>query len=224
MSNLKRAAELLREHYGEQALPGPPLVWTTLVKVVLDRGRAPMRSVDWTWLDATPLSSPAEVALGGAEELDALVESHGYAAERGASLRALAGWIENRSRQAAEDGGDAWEGSPHSLRRQLSYLPGLSRMVIDRILLFVGSLPVYPLDRPSLRMAFRHGWLTEADDPQEAESFFVRGLEDAQVDLAQFSLWTGRLGKDFCGPRPKCENCPLRSMLPASGPYAADES
>ncbi len=98
----------------------------------------------------------------------------------------------------------------------------MSWELADRILLFAGALPVYPLDRASLRIAARHGWMDITAEYEEWQTFFAHGNRDGEIELAQLSLWMARIGREFCGSRTDCDACPLHSLLPARGPVPLD--
>ena len=44
-------------------------------------------------------------------------------------------------------------------------------------------------------------------------------LEGRVTELQRASMLIARAGRDFCGPAPRCEQCPLRELLPPGGPY-----
>jgi endonuclease-3 related protein len=211
------AADLLARHYGPLPESGPPGEWITLVRVILERGRAVKNGRDWSWVEETPLRTPSETAVQSASRLAEILEAAGHSATKAIALSGCAGWwlreIGDRGAVAAfrQRPLETWE-------RDLRGIRGVSWELADRILLVVGGLAVFPLDRGSMRIAARHGWMGIEDDYDDWQAFFVGGLCDTEVDLRQLAQWTGQLGRDFCGPKPKCEQCPLKGLLPANGP------
>lgn len=219
---LHSAANLLREHYGEPAVPGPPCKWTTLVKVVLAHGRASSkRACDWEWLHNSPLAVSRQTAASRVELLVESLESAGYSSAKAAALHALAKWYERHFDD--ENAVSVENASLEQWRDELRNIRGVNLELSDRILLFVAGLSAYPVDRASLRITCRHGWMDLAADYEEWQAFFVRGMEGDTNALARLSLWNARVGKDYCGPRPACDDCPLRPLLPERGAVELDD-
>jgi endonuclease III-like uncharacterized protein len=224
---LHEAAEALREHYGRQPAPGDLGAWSTLVKLIVGRSLPPERlGKCWATLSETVLCSAAETETARVPEIQETLEGVGRAARSATVLKALAAWwmshADEESRLELSRDASGRQGL-ETLRDELRQISGLSPEQADRILLFVAGEPAYPLDRSSIRIACRHGWLDCQTDYAEWQAFFINGLAEAGIDPQQFSLWASRLGKEYCGPQPKCESCPLRHLLPPNGPYKIDE-
>jgi endonuclease-3 related protein len=140
-------------------------------------------------------------------------------------LHALAGWW-LRDDDREQESSVAWDRPVETLRGELRDLPGVSLTLADRLLLLVGGMPAFPIDRPTIRIAGRHGWVDSNSDYDEWQTFFTRSANDCNASLAELHFWFGETGRDFCGIRPRCDQCPLRSLLPPSGalPLSEDES
>jgi endonuclease III-like uncharacterized protein len=213
---LMDAAEVLRRHYGRR-VEWPPGEWLTLVRVVLERGGSPKSRRDWSWLEESPLRRPEEAALQQGSHLEEIAGAAGYKASQAKVLPPLAKWwLQNFG--SAEAGADFGKRPLESWQRELRALGGVSWELADRILLVAGGLAVYPLDRGSQRIAARHGWIDLSADYDEWQAFFVGGSRDSGVALGDLSDWNSRAGRDFCGAQPKCDECPLMSLLPPRGP------
>ncbi len=218
---LAEAAALLKRHYGTLREPGPPGEWATLVRVVLERAHQTKKSCDWSWLEESPLRTAGETAALSASQLAANLEEAEHGVRVAAVLCALAKWwlktIGDRDTAAA------FQNRPlQTWQEELRAIRGVSWKLADRILLFVGGLSVYPLDRGSMRIAARHGWMDMHSEYEDWQAFFV-GIERVRdVDLRHLSHWNVRLGREFCGAKPKCDECPLSSMLPERGPLPLD--
>ena len=218
-SELQTASDLLRHHYGFLPPPGPPRSWQTLVAVVVGWTRA-KRSGDETdtLTDGSLISSPSETAETSDADLVEYLKKVGHAKRKAAILRHLACWWLRRFGNDCESG--EWDAvGTETLRHELVAIPGVSLELADRLLLFVGDLSAYPVDRAVMRVACRHGWMDASVEYDEWQSFFVQRREQERSDLRHLALWMRRLGDDFCGRAPKCEECPLRTLLPESGPY-----
>src|SRR5262249_18476405 len=126
-----------------------------LVRVVLEQGRSQKSDRDWSWMDDSSLSSARETASCDVRGLAGRLEAEGLPANKAAMLRELAAWWErhvsdNDSPEFGRRPLEAWQAELRAIR-------GVSWELADRILIFVGALPVYPLDRGSMRIAARHG-------------------------------------------------------------------
>jgi endonuclease III len=219
---LGEAAALLKRHYGSFPQAGPPGDWTTLVRVVLESGHHSKKVRHWSWLEETALRTPGETAALSAPRLAESLGEVGHGARDAAVLNALAKWwLETVGDTDA--GAVFHERSLETWQTDLRAIRGVSWELANRILLFVGGLSVYPLDRGSMRIAARHGWVDIHADYEDWQAFFVGGAGDRDVDLTQLSHWNRQLGREFCGAQPKCEECPLKALLPPRGPVPLDD-
>ena len=224
---LHDAAALSARHYGgalafNPSANSPRGEWSTLVQVVLEQGKPIKKARDWSWIAESLLGTARAAAEQTASRLADVLEAAGQSGKKAGLLRALAQWWQRRI-------GDA-DALPifhsHSLahwQEKLRSIRGVSWELADRILLLVGGFAVYPLDRASMRIALRHGWIDATAEYDDWQSFFGSAVRDSGVDLPL--LWRGNLqiGRDFCGRRPDCENCPLKTLLPARGPLPLDD-
>jgi len=113
--------------------------------------------------------------------------------------------------------------STETLRDELTAIPGIGRATADAILLKVFSLPVYPLDRATYRVLFRHGWTDTTADYDEVSDLLIRNSDEDPNLLANLTLWFEHLGRSHCrAGGPRCERCPLQPLLPEQGPLEDD--
>jgi endonuclease-3 related protein len=104
------------------------------------------------------------------------------------------------------------------LRAELLAINGIGPGTADAILLALGR-PCFPIDRGVYRILVRHGWCDLTADYDEASQCLSRqgGGDPAEIDRLARRL--SRVGSRFCGVKvPKCARCPLRELLPESGP------
>lgn len=104
------------------------------------------------------------------------------------------------------------------LREELLAVKGVGPETADSILLYAGNLPTFVVDAYTYRLAVRHGWLEPEADYHQIKEFFESRLDEDATLFNEYHALIVSLGKQFCGTRPKCEGCPLQSMLPAGGP------
>lgn len=217
-SMLKTAAELLRQHYGVPSGPGELYRWTTLVRVVTSRARPERReAVDAEWIENGSLRTARETVQTESAGLAELLKSRGNAPRLAGTVRGLARWwLESEERE--QESADAWNRPVERLRDELRSLPGVSLTLADCILLLVGGLSAFPVDRATIRIAGRHGWLEPTAEYDEWQAYFTRGTDDSANSLANLHQWFGRTGRDYCGVQARCDGCPVRPLLPVSGP------
>ena len=219
-SELAIAAQLLRDYFGRQPLVGQPGRWSTLVKVVLPAPRSPAGSDSVSAVaEGRIFRSPGETAAAGVDEIVGALSGIPRAKQKGPVLKILATWWLERF---GDQPNAVWEGDCERYRNELSRMRGVGSELADRLLLVVGKFTVYPLNRSSIRVACRHGWIGFEAEYDEWQSLFAATLAQDDVDLSEFSQWMALVGRDFCGVRAKCEDCPLRSPLPDGGPYEPD--
>jgi endonuclease III len=220
---LTRAADLLRRHYGPLLAIGPAGYWTTLVRVVLEHGRPAKKGRDWSWLDEGPLRTAEETAAQGASRLVELLDENNQPSSKAGVLCGCASWWQRRFK--SEDApADFSRRSLESWQSELRSIRGINWELADRILLVAGGQAIYPLDRGSQRIAARHGWIDPAADYDEWQAYFAGGLRDTNVSLSELAQWNVSVGRDYCRAEPRCDECPLKSLLPERGPVALDGS
>ena len=104
------------------------------------------------------------------------------------------------------------------LRAQLLSVNGVGPETADSILLYAGDHSTFVIDNYTARIMKRHGWCPPDADYNALKAAFESALP---VDVAMFNEFHALIvvvGKEFCGPTPRCDHCPLRSMLPDDGP------
>lgn len=225
-SVLRDVAALLMRHSESAGTSGPPSEqpagqWRALVRVVLEQGRPAKKIRDWSWIAETSLGNARDAAQQSVPGLADVLESAGHAGNKAALLRALALWWQPHFGDA--DASTVFRG--HSLEHwqdELRAIRGVSWELADRILLLVAGFAVYPLDRGSMRIACRHGWMDAGSEYDDWQAFFVSPARDSGVDLKELSRMIVQVGRVFCGRIPDCESCPLKSLLPTAGPVTLD--
>ena len=116
---------------------------------------------------------------------------------------------------------DEYEGAPSEmekqglpkLREELLGVNGIGRETADSILLYALNKPVFVCDTYTYRILSRHGLVPESADYDEIQSTFMDNLcEDVSL-FNEYHALIVRTGKEFCRPKPRCENCPLKKDL-----------
>jgi endonuclease-3 related protein len=140
-----------------------------------------------------------------------------------APLKHLAQWLVERSDGRA---GSLTESarSTDEIREELAGVRGVGLVGADAILLAALRRPSYPVDRGTYRILVRHGWLDGSatyDDARELVVHRAGGDPDVLIGL---SAGMEELAARFCrASAPRCDACPLRSLLPEGGPLGAED-
>jgi endonuclease-3 related protein len=103
-------------------------------------------------------------------------------------------------------------------RARLLDIHGIGPETADCILLYGGGHPVFVIDAYTRRVLHRHGWLDARASYDTAAAWFTDRLPPEATLFNEAHAWLVALGKDFCRPRPRCQDCPLAGLLPAGGP------
>ena len=217
---LLAAADLLQTHYGRLDLDTYRDGWQGLVRFVLEREISPKKFAQaWPGIEASWVLSVEEVARGTRGERLEFLQPHGGNATCVSILHRMAGWWQQR----LDQGESPFDATSSQLESAWSKLAKQDRIGITRLFCTIGGLQKYPLTRASWRVACRHRWLSWYDDSEEIPEFFEQGLRDSHIELGQFAEWLIRVGDDYCGPKPKCAQCPLQPLLGPDGICEPDE-
>ncbi|MFC1764507.1 endonuclease III domain-containing protein [Planctomycetota bacterium] len=115
---------------------------------------------------------------------------------------------------------DSYDGDLHNLasrsweilREELLAIKGIGPETADSILLYAMDRPVFVVDAYTARVAVRHGLIEPPFDYHELQELFVSHLPQEVKLFNEFHALLVALGKDYCKPKPRCENCPLAAL------------
>ncbi len=173
-------------------------------------------------------------------KLEKLIRSSGYFRQKTRRLKTFVSFLD---RNYSGSLSRMFRRPTSELRQELLSLNGVGPETADSILLYAGQRPIFVVDAYTKRIAARHGILPEYADYDEFQRLFETGLASAQTseqragDLSgaahlpsRMSLYSRSplaqvfnemhgllvgLGKNYCMKSvPRCEQCPLRSLLP----------
>ena len=99
------------------------------------------------------------------------------------------------------------------LRVTLLEIKGIGKETADSIILYAANRPQFVIDAYTRRMLERHGWADARADYDELAELFVTQLPPDTTLYNEFHALIVNLGKEYCRPRPRCEDCPLRPFL-----------
>lgn len=96
-----------------------------------------------------------------------------------------------------------------SLRKKLLGIHGIGPETADSILLYALSKPVFVIDVYTRRILSRHNIKDYNASYEEYQNLFHREIDENIQLFNEYHALFVRLGKDYCKPKPLCEDCPL---------------
>jgi endonuclease III related protein len=214
---------LLYEHL--VAAYGPQSWWPAKTPLEVIIGAYLTQNTSWRAVER----SIENLRLGGAltleglrttpeEQLRLLIRPSGYMVRKAAAILAFVAFLDREYSGSL----DRLASQPIAiLRQQLLELPGVGPETADAILLYALGAPVMVVDEYLRRVAARHGLTGErpryAALQQLAEAAFAG--DDRATHLQHFNEFHALIveaGKRHCGPKAKCEGCPLAFDLAAA--------
>jgi endonuclease III related protein len=156
-------------------------------------------------LDAAALLAMPE------EELRTLLRPSGYMVRKTAAIRAFLGFL------FAEAGGSFERLAAmrtEVLRPKLLALPGVGPETADAILLYALGHEAMVVDEYLRRVTVRHGLVEERSGYEAIQglawsAFDVERGKERVRHANEFHALIVMVGKEHCGPKPRCAGCPL---------------
>jgi endonuclease III related protein len=108
------------------------------------------------------------------------------------------------------------------LRDKLLSVHGIGPETADSILLYAGNHPVFVVDAYTHRIFGRHAITNGKPDYEGVRAQFESALPRNSQLFNEFHALVVNMGKTWCRKSaPRCEECPLRELLPAGSPLAS---
>jgi endonuclease-3 related protein len=162
--------------------------------------------------------SPRELYKLPAEELAELIRPAGYYQVKAKRLRNLLKYVIEEHDGSLDS---MFQTDLATLREELLAIHGIGPETADAILLYAGELPTFVVDTYAHRILARHGWIGYDALYDEIKDHFESTLPRDWAHYNEYHALLVRVGKDYCKrAAPKCAECPLAPMLPASGVVA----
>jgi len=105
-----------------------------------------------------------------------------------------------------------------TLREELLSVHGIGPETADDILLYACGKPIFVVDAYTRRILHRHGHVDADISYHELQEVFHRRLPRNVALYQEYHALIVYVGKDFCRPRPRCEECPLAPLLEPGQP------
>jgi endonuclease III related protein len=167
-------------------------------------------------LRAARMLTPSAILKARVTRIAILVRPSGYFRQKAKKLKAFARFLE------AEYGGSLkrmFQSPTIYLREKLLTVHGIGPETADSILLYAGNHPVFVVDAYTRRIFDRHGITGRKPDYETVRTLFEAALPREPQLWNEFHALIVNTGKNWCRKSvPRCEACPLRSLLPATSP------
>jgi len=165
------------------------------------------------------LLTPSAILQTRTNRLADLVRPSGYFRQKAKKLKAFVRFLKT------EYGGSLkrmFETPTLELRERLLSVHGIGPETADSILLYAGNHPVFVVDAYTHRIFGRHGVTSGKPDYERVRAFFEAALPPRSELFNEFHALIVNTGKNWCRKSsPRCEECPLRALLPANSPLSA---
>jgi endonuclease-3 related protein len=220
------AGELLRYYGAMSGALGPMRWWPAqtpfevIVGAILTQGTA-WGNVERAIanLRSAGMLTPAVILRVPLPRLAALVRPSGYFRQKAKKLKAFVRFLQAEYRGSLKR---MFHTPTLELREKLLSVHGIGPETADSILLYAGNHPVFVVDAYTHRILGRHG-ITDGKPDYEKVRVFIESSIPRQTELFnEFHALIVNTGKNWCRKSaPRCEECPLRPLLPANSPLSA---
>ena len=107
------------------------------------------------------------------------------------------------------------------LREELLAVHGIGPETADSILLYAGNHPVFVVDAYTHRIFGRHGITNGKADYESVRALVETSIPRRPELFNELHALIVNTGKNWCRKgAPRCEDCPLRPLLPANSPLS----
>jgi endonuclease-3 related protein len=161
-------------------------------------------------LKSAGLMSPRRLAACPVDQLAERIRPSGYFNVKARRLKTYLEWL------CGDTDGDPlarFRGVPTpALREQLLRIDGVGPETANSILLYALGRRTFVVDAYTRRVVERHGLIGPKASYDEIKCLFERHLPASVKVYNEYHALIVRLGKEFCRPAPRCEDCPIQGM------------
>ena len=163
--------------------------------------------------------TPSAILRVRATRLAALVRPSGYFRQKAKKLKAFARFLEAGYGSSLHR---MFQTPTEELREKLLGVHGIGPETADSILLYAGNHPVFVVDAYTHRIFGRHEITNGKPDYEKVRAWIENSLPRQPQLFNEFHALIVNTGKNWCRKgAPRCEECPLRPLLPATSPLSA---
>src|ERR1700687_3188738 len=224
-SDVTASRELMRYFKAMSGALGPMHWWPARTPFEVIVGAILTQNTSWanveraiTKLRSARMLTPSAILAARPSRLATLVRSSGYFRQKAKKLKAFVKFLQREYGGSLERMFDTPTGE---LREKLLSVHGIGPETADSILLYAGGHPVFVVDAYTHRIFGRHG-ITDGKPQYESVRTLLEAAlpRDSQL-FNEFHALVVNTGKNWCRKNdPRCEECPLASLLSASSPLS----
>src|SRR5271169_2005523 len=221
--SLPPSGELLRYYEAMSGALGPMRWWPAQTPFEVIVGAILTQSTAWENVEraianlrSARVLTPLAMLRVPTPRLAALVRPSGYFRQKAKKLKAFVRFLETEYGGSLER---MFETPTLELREELLSVHGIGPETADSILLYAGNHPVFVVDAYTHRIFGRHGITDGKADYEKVRAFIETSIPLQPELFNEFHALIVNTGKNWCRKRaPRCQDCPLRSLLPADSP------
>jgi endonuclease-3 related protein len=212
MASIRKYFDVLLAHYGPQKWWPADSPFEVMVGAILAQNTA-WKNVEkairnlktYELLDARKIHELDQDTLALA------IKPAGYYNVKAARLKNFIAWFLSRFDADLER---MRQVSPSRLREELLEVKGIGPETADAILLYALEIPTFVVDTYAHRVLTRHDLAIEEATYEDLKETFEKNLpRDAKL-YNDFHALIVSVGKEYCRPKARCEQCPLKRFLP----------
>jgi endonuclease-3 related protein len=217
--------ELLRYYEAMSAALGPMRWWPAKTPFEVIVGAILTQSTAWgnvelaiANLRAARILTPSAMLRVQTSRLATLIRPSGYFRQKAKKLKAFVRFL-----YAGHNGSLArmFRTPTNELRENLLKVHGIGPETADSILLYGGNHAVFVVDAYTHRILGRHGITDGKADYEKVRTLIENSIPRRAELFNEFHALIVNTGKNWCRKSaPRCEECPLRALLPANSPLA----
>jgi endonuclease-3 related protein len=160
-------------------------------------------------LNASTEMTVAAIAALPPEQLAEIIRPAGYYKVK---AKRLGNFLRHVLASNGDDLDAFFDRPVYELREDLLGVNGIGRETADSMILYAAEKPVFVVDAYTARVFLRHHLIGIDDDYESIRALCEQSLPE------DVSLWNDyhaqlvEVGKQFCRPKPRCEQCPLNAF------------
>ncbi len=143
------------------------------------------------------------------KKLAELIRPAGYFNVKTKRLKAFLDFLQQRYQGSI---GKMRKRPTEALRGELLGVKGIGKETADSILLYALDHPIFVVDAYTYRVFTRHNLIGEEATYEDLQELATDHIPAKVEHYNEFHALLVNVGKDFCGPKPKCEHCPLNGL------------
>ena len=218
-SDLPASRELMHYFRAMSGAMGPMHWWPAKTPFEVIVGAILTQSTSWKNVEcaianlrSARMLTPSAIIRERTSRLAALVRPSGYFRQKARKLKAFARFLQRVYGGSLKR---MFSTPTADLREKLLSVHGIGPETADSILLYAGNHPVFVVDAYTHRIFGRHGITDGKPDYERVRALFEGALPAEPRLFNEFHALVVNTGKNWCRKRaPRCEECPLRSLLP----------